>query len=57
VAPGLVEVFGDFEVEGLADAVRRVVDEGAVHGFGAGEDAELALVVGAAVFGAEVEDS
>ena len=35
----------------------RVLDEGAVHGLGAGEDAELALVVGAQVLGAEVEDS
>src|SRR5262249_35630747 len=52
-----VEVFGDFEVEGLADAVRRGVDQGTQHGLGVGGEAELALVVGAEVFAAEVEDS
>jgi len=58
--PGLaavaVEVLGDFEVEGLADAVWGVLDQGAEHGLGSREEAELALVVRAEVFRAEVED-
>jgi hypothetical protein len=54
-AAGLVEVFGGFEVVGLAGAVGGVVHQGAVHGGGVGEEAELALVVRAAVFGAEVD--
>src|SRR6266545_257917 len=53
----LVEVLGDFEVEGLADAVWSVFDEGAKHGLCAGEEAELALVVRAPVLRAEVDDA
>ena len=55
LAAGVVEVFGGFEVVGLAGAVWGVVHQGAVHGGGVGEETELALVVGAAVFGAEVD--
>jgi hypothetical protein len=55
LAAVLVEVFGGFEVVGLAGAVGGVVDQGAVHGGGFGDQAELALVVRAVVFGAEVD--
>jgi hypothetical protein len=57
LAPLTVEVFGDFEVEGLAGSVWGVVDQGAEHGLGSGEEAELALVVGTEVFRAVVEDA
>jgi hypothetical protein len=51
----LVEILGELQVEGLADAVWRVLHQGAVHGFGAGEESELAAVVWTGVSGAEVE--
>jgi hypothetical protein len=57
LAPAFVEVLGDFEVEGLADAVWGVLHEGAEHGLGSREETELALVVRAEVFRAEVEDA
>jgi len=57
--PGLAAVviqgLGGFEVVGLADAIWGVLHEGAVHGLGSGEDAELALVVGAVRLPAEVD--
>jgi hypothetical protein len=39
--PELVEVLGLLQIEGLADAIRRVLHQGAEHGFGAGEETEL----------------
>jgi hypothetical protein len=55
LASKLVEVLGRLEVVGLADAVRRILHEGAVHGLGAGEESELAAIVRAPVFRAEIE--
>src|SRR5215203_3707964 len=51
----LVEVLCELQVEGLADAVWRVLHQGAVHGLGPGEESELAAVVWTKVLSAKVE--
>ena len=53
----MVEGLCDFDVEGLAGAVGWVLHQGAGHGLGIGKEGELALVVRAQIFSAEVEDT
>src|SRR5215218_9307939 len=55
LAPEPVEILGGFKVEGLADAVRRMLDQRTVHGLGASEEGELPAIVRTAISRAEIE--